>query len=295
MWARRYSPTADNPGARLQKNNPVPAELQMSAKMIVSPANPLIKEALRIKERRGHRDSAFIIEGPHLIEMSLASPYASLEQVFFTEDFYSSGEGRRLLKRLEETSVDLVETSKRVMDKLTDTETPQGIAAVLALNTVALSVIPFKTMPLLVICDGVRDPGNIGTIIRAADAAGADAVLLTPGTCDAFMPKAIRASAGSIFAVPVLSAGVEELVGFLEERRMRLYAADVHASHSLYETDFRAPAAIVFGNEAHGIGAELLRKADLLFRIPVIGRAESLNVAMAASISLYEAVRQRGL
>ena len=268
----------------------------MSPQVIISPANPLIKRALEIKERRGrHGGAALVIEGPHLVEMSLASPYASLKHVFFTEDFSSSREGRRLLNQLVETSVNLVETSKRVMEKLTDTETPQGIAAMLALKTFALDAVPFKAMPLLVVCDGIRDPGNIGTIIRAADAAGADAVLLTPGTCDVFMPKAIRASAGSIFTIPVLSTGVGELAGFLEERRMRLYAADVHASHSLYEADFRAPSAIAFGNEAQGIGAELLKKADLLFRIPVIGRAESLNVAMAASISLYEAVRQRRL
>ncbi len=268
----------------------------MSPQVITSTANPLIKEALRIKERHGRRGGAFfLIEGPHLIEMSLDSPYASLMQVFFTQDFSSAREGRRLLKRMEETSVNLVETSQRVMEKLTDTETPQGIAAVLELKTVSLDAIPLKNIPLLVVCDGVRDPGNIGTIIRASDAAGADAVLLTPGTCDAFIPKAIRASAGSIFTIPVLSAGVGVLMSFLEERRMRLYAADVHASHSLYETDFRESAAIAFGNEAYGIGAELLKKADLRFRIPVIGRAESLNVAMAASISIYEAVRQRGL
>jgi TrmH family RNA methyltransferase len=267
----------------------------MSPQLITSTANPLIKRALEIKERRGgHGGAALVIEGPHLIEMSLVSPYATLKQVFFTEDFSSSGEGGQLLKLLEEASVNLVATSNRVMEKLTDTETPQGIAAVLTLRTVALESVPFKAMPLLIVCDGIRDPGNIGTIVRAADAAGADAVLLTPGTCDAFTPKAIRASAGSIFTIPVLSAGVRELVNFLEERRMSLYAADVHASHSLYEADFRAPAALVFGNEAHGIRAELLNKADLLFRIPIIGRAESLNVAMAASISVYEAVRQRG-
>jgi TrmH family RNA methyltransferase len=268
----------------------------MKPQLITSVANPLIKEALSIKERRGgHADAAFIIEGPHLLEMALASTAADLRQVFFTGDFSSSGEGQRLLKRLKETSVHLVETSQRVIEKLTDTETPQGVAAVLSLATVALDAISFKTLPLLVVCDGIRDPGNIGTIIRAADAAGADAVLLTPGTCNAFMPKAIRASAGSIFAVPVLSTGVEEILRFLEVRSIGLYAADVHAAHSLYETDFRVSAAIAFGNEAHGIGAGLLKNADVTFRIPVIGSAESLNVAMAVSISLYEAVRQRGL
>src|SRR5208337_4735075 len=151
----------------------------MNPQVIISPANPLIKRALEIKERRGRQGGAvFLIEGPHLMEMSLASPYASLKQVFFTEEFSSAREGRRLLKRLEETTVNLVKTSKRVMEKLTDTETPQGIAAVLALKTVALGAISLKTIPLLVVCDGIRDPGNIGTIIRASDAAGAAAVLL---------------------------------------------------------------------------------------------------------------------
>lgn len=261
---------------------------------ISSTSHPLIRETLNIKERRGrHKGTAFFIEGPHLVEMAHASPLADLKHVFFTEEFASSRGGRQLLKRLEETAVKIVETSGRVIERLADTETPQGIAAVLSLKTVALDSVPLRTTPLLIICDGIQDPGNIGTIIRASDAAGADAVLLTPGTCDPFMPKAIRASAGSIFTVPVLSAETGELVEFLSDRRIMLYGADVHASRSLYETDFRTPVAIVFGNEAHGIGAVLLKKSRVLFRIPVIGRAESLNVAMAVSVCLYEAARQR--
>lgn len=225
--------------------------------------------------------------------MALASPAVSLKQVFFTADFSLSTEGRRLLKQMEGLSVLLVETSERIIEKLTDTETPQGISAVVALKTVELNALPFKTMPLLVICDNISDPGNVGTIIRASDAAGADGVFLTPGTCDPYIAKAIRASAGSIFNIPVIPAGEDELVNFLDHRGIRLCAADVRGPQILYEVDFRAPVAIAFGNEAHGIGDALRRKAALLFSIPVIGRAESLNAAMAASVSLYEAVRQR--
>jgi TrmH family RNA methyltransferase len=120
----------------------------MSPQPITSAANPLIKEALRIKERHGrHGSAAFIIEGPHLIEMALASTAAGLKQVYFTEDFSASREGQRLLKLLKEKSVYLIETSKRVIEKLTDTETPQGVAAVLSLEMVALDAIPFKTTP----------------------------------------------------------------------------------------------------------------------------------------------------
>ncbi|MBF0557202.1 MAG: RNA methyltransferase [Nitrospirae bacterium] len=267
----------------------------MSHPLITSTANPLIKEVLRTKEKRGV-GSSFVIEGVHLVDMALSCPAAVVERVFFAEHLINSEQGRRLMDRLKETTVQTIRASKKVIDKLSDTETPQGIVAVISLNVPSLDAIPLKAVPMLIVCDGISDPGNIGTIVRVADASGADAVLLTPGTCDPFMPKAVRASAGSIFALPVLpETGVEEIVGFLAERHIRLYAADVRASKSLYETDFRGPAAIIFGNEAHGIGANLLNKAELLLKIPVIGRAESLNVAMAASISLYEAVRQRGL
>lgn len=266
----------------------------MSHQLITSTANPLIKEVLRRKERR-RVGSSFVIEGVHLIEMALSCPAAVVERVFFAEHIYNSEQGRKLMDRLKESTVHLTETSKKVIDKLSDTETPQGIVAVISLKVPSLDAIRLKAVPMLLVCDGIKDPGNIGTIVRAADASGADAVLLTPGTCDPFMPKAVRASAGSVFALPVLpETGVEEIAGFLAERHIALYAADVRASSSLYETDFRGPAAMIFGNEAHGIGAKLLNKAELLFKIPVIGRAESLNVAMAASISLYEAVRQRG-
>lgn len=263
---------------------------------ITSTANPLVREVLRLKEGRRDRTGEVIIvsEGPHLVETALDCPAAGLRMAFFTERFYLSAPGRQLMDRLKETHVRMVEASQKVIDKLSDTETPQGIVAVLSLQVPSLDTVRLKACPMLAVCDGINDPGNIGTIVRAADAAGADAVLLTPGTCDAYAPKAVRASAGSIFSVPVLTdTGVEEIGVFLAERGIGLYAADVRAAHSLYETDFRRPAAIVFGNEAHGIGRALLDKADYRFSIPVIGRAESLNVAMAASISLYEAVRQR--
>src|SRR5271157_2966583 len=130
---------------------------------LTSAAHPLIKEALKIKERRGRYGRvAFVIEGPHLIEMAHASPAADLKQVFFTEDFSTSRSGQRLLKLLKETSVQRVATSERVIEKLADTETPQGIVAVLSLKPAALDTMLLKTTPLLVVCDGIRDPGNLG-------------------------------------------------------------------------------------------------------------------------------------
>jgi TrmH family RNA methyltransferase len=146
---------------------------------------------------------------------------------------------------------------------------------------------------LLVVIDGIRDPGNLGTIIRTSDAAGVDAVIVLPGTCDAFMPKAVRSTAGSIFNIPLVYPETDELMGWLRERSIRTLVADVNATLSLYEADLSRSLAFVFGNEAMGVHEKLRCEADARVKIPLSGKAESLNVAISAAICLYEAVRQR--
>lgn len=287
---------------------------------ITSISNPIIKEALKIKEKRGpkkitrffgatvrsrYRHEAFIVEGPHLIEMAAASPDVEIKKVFFTEGFSNRKEGQRLLRQIAlsvehrasrckgQGSKDIfIQVSDQVLNKLTDTKTPQGIIAAVSYRPIVLDEIVFKDIPFIVICDGVQDPGNLGTIVRASDAAGADAVIMLSGTCDAFMPKAIRATAGSLFNIPVIYSEAEILFGYLDSKNIALYATDVQAQKSIYESDFKLPVAIAFGNEAHGVSEILLKKAKAV-KIPIIGKAESLNVAMAASVCLYEIVRQR--
>ncbi|HAK88713.1 MAG: hypothetical protein A2077_05080 [Nitrospirae bacterium GWC2_46_6] len=265
----------------------------MESVKITSSANPLIKEALKIKEKRARfKHEAFLIEGPHLIETASASPSVEIKRVFFTEEFSLKREGQRLLRQVSKRDVELIETSASVLSKLADTETPQGIVAVVSYESIGLNEISFRDVPFLVVCDGIQDPGNLGTIIRASDAAGADAVIILPGTCDAFMQKAIRATAGSLFNIPVIYSDAESLSHYLDSRNIVLYAADVHAKTSIYEADFKRPAVVAFGNEAHGVSGKLLKTAKGI-KIPIIGKAESLNVAMSASICLYEVVRQR--
>lgn len=258
---------------------------------ITSLSNPLIKETLKLKKRSDRR-GPFLIEGPHLIEMALAAK-AGVQRVFFTEEFFSKREGQLLVRSIAKGTTQLIETSLPILSKIADTETPQGIIALVSCPSPALDEINFKAAPLLVVCDGIQDPGNLGTIIRAADAAGADAVIILPGTCDPFMPKAIRATAGSLFNIPVTFSEPEILVSYLDSRKIALCAADVHASSSVYDVDLSQPVAVVFGNEARGVSGIVLKKATIVAKIPIIGKAESLNVAMAASVCLYEAVRQR--
>jgi TrmH family RNA methyltransferase len=265
----------------------------MESVKITSSANPIIKEALKIKEKRARfKHEAFLIEGPHLIETAMSSSAVEIKKVFFTDEFSAKREGQGLLRQISKRDIDPVETSVSILSKLADTETPQGIVAVVSYKAIGLDEIVFKGAPFLVVCDGIQDPGNLGTIIRASDAAGADAVVILPGTCDAFMQKTIRATAGSLFNVPIVYSEPEALFNYLDSKSIALYAADVHAQVSIYESDLKQPVAIAFGNEAHGVSEVLLKRAKGL-KVPIVGKAESLNVAMAASVCLYEVVRQR--
>lgn len=264
----------------------------MIYKKITSLSNLHLKEALKIRERKiGHRHD-LLIEGPHLVEMALASP-ADIRKVFFTAGFRSKHAG--LFTQLSRTDAELFETTAHVLVRLSDTETPQGIAAIASLKSHGLRELSLHVNPLMVICDSIQDPGNLGTIIRTADAAGADAVVILPGTCDPLLPKVVRATAGSVFTIPLVFAESGVLIQWLKQKAIILFVTDVNASSSLYEADLRKPAAFAFGNEAKGINESLRSEGEMFVKIPILGRAESLNVATSAAICLYEAVRQRGI
>ena len=260
----------------------------MRYKKITSPSNPLVREI--VKEKKERTGDILIVEGRRLIEMALTSG-AGMGKVFFTEAFQSKNEA--FIMQLSKKSSQLIETSDHVLSKLADTEAPQGIVAEVSHKSRRLRELPLPESPLIVVCDGVRDPGNLGAIIRTADAAGADAVLLLPGTCDPFLPKGIRATAGSIFNLPVLFSEPAALVEWLRRKSIGLVVSDVNASVGIFDADMKKPLAFVFGNEAAGVSEYLKGESDMSVRIPMPGKAESLNVAACAAICLYEAVRQR--
>ncbi len=265
----------------------------MDFRVITSPSNPQIKEATAARESGRKKGlSTFIIEGPHLTEMALGAG-AEIRSVFFTGGFGSKREGREMLKTLSKTTRDIFEVPPRLLNKIADAETPQGVVAVVTYFPVALDKLQLDVVPLLAVADGIGDPGNLGTLIRTADAAGADGIILLPGTCDPFMPKTIRATAGSIFNVPVVLADRAGLTEWLRQKRIRLAVTSADAPKSVFDTDLDLPVALVFGNEARGVSDSIREEADMLLRIPIHGRAESLNVAASAAICLYEAVRQR--
>jgi TrmH family RNA methyltransferase len=265
----------------------------MKYRKLESLRNPTVREAIKVKEERSlykgataPGERAFLIEGPHLLEMALGAG-AGIGKVFYTEKF----KDKDLLGRLAQKGAAVFEITERILLRLSDTETPQGIVAVTSCAPSSLDEI--KIGGFIAVCDGVQDPGNLGTIIRTADASGAGAVVLLPGTCDAFMPKTLRASAGSVFNIPIVYEEREALIGKLKGMKMKLAVTLPDAKKSIYEADLSVPVAFVFGNETAGVSPELREASELRLRIPIRGRAESLNVAAASAVCLYEAMRQR--
>lgn len=267
--------------------------IPMNFKIITSMSNAHVREALAIVHRR-HQDrlTAFIIEGPHLIEMAIASN-RTITKILVTASFLTGKEARGLLRKIRRHETPIFEVTEDILRRISDTETPQGIVAVVTSESVLINDIVIRGVPLVTVLDGVQDPGNLGTIIRTSDAVGTDAVVLLPGTCDAYMPKTLRSTAGSIFNVPVVAADMKRLLAWVQRKQMTLITTSVDAPLSVFETDLTGPAALVFGNESHGISAELKEAADLVMRIPIPGKAESLNVSSSAAVCLYEALRQR--
>jgi RNA methyltransferase, TrmH family len=265
----------------------------MNYPTITSRSNAKIRELLTIKQRKtGLRKSFFLVEGPHLISMALASG-VHLREAFFTSLFSRKQEGQGILKALSAHAVKTFEVADQVFHALTDTETPQGIIAVVFRRQITLEKLPLGDNPLLLIADRIQDPGNLGTLIRTADAAGADAVVILPGTCDVYMQKAIRATAGSLFNIPVVHALSDELLPWITSHGIRLAVTSAEARTTLFDVELNKPLAFVFGNEAQGVQEALRIAADVVLSVPILGKAESLNVSTSAAVCLYEAIRQR--
>lgn len=257
-------------------------------KFIQSPNNPLIKEIKKIKKTQRIK---IFFEGIHLIESSLVSDYVCIEKIFVTEKFIEKQ--KNFLEIFQNRKIPVILISEKVAKTISDTVTPQGVFAIANFKINALSDFSITNPTLIVIADRVQDPGNLGTIIRAAEAFGADAVLVTPGTSNPFSDKALRASAGSIFFLPVLKVTVKEIEEFVLKYRLNLVIADLRAKNSLFNIDFTKPVAIVLGNESEGVSQHLKAIKHISCRIPHKGKSESLNVAMAATAILYEILRQR--
>jgi TrmH family RNA methyltransferase len=223
------------------------------------------------------------IEGDHLLEEALLSGMV-LKTVFVSE--------RRELPRIVPPAVEVLRLSEEVFGSAVETRSPQGVAALIVAPVHRMEDV-MKGTPLILIAVGLQDPGNLGTLIRSAEAFGATGVLTTPGTVNAWNQKALRASVGSVFRMPVASATEVDVAG-LKEWGVRLLAAVGGSGATVaQEADFVGSCALMIGNEGAGLSAEWMRIADERVTIPCPGPVESLNAAVAGSLLLYEASRQR--
>jgi TrmH family RNA methyltransferase len=255
--------------------------------MITSPRNERVAAALRLK-KRALRDGErrFLVEGAQAVSEALAHPDG-------LERLYHGAREHPVLERARAAGVDLVEVSDEVMAKLTSTVTPQGLVGVAAYLDVELGAMD-PAAPCVAVLHAVRDPGNAGTILRSADAAGAGGVVFSSDSVDVYNPKTVRASAGSLFHLPIVrGVATADAVANLRRRGVRVLAMDARGDADLYELDLTEPVAFVFGNEAWGLPEEVSRLADQTVRVPLEGAAESLNLAAAATVCLFEWARQR--
>jgi RNA methyltransferase, TrmH family len=238
-------------------------------------------------------EGAFVAEGSELVATALQAGVA-IEGVYVAAEYGHHADVRAIQAAAAAAGVRVHELGPGVLDRVADTVTPQPVLAVLPLPARDLSAL--AGAQTVVVCAGVRDPGNAGTVVRCADASGVQVVVFCDNAVDPYNPKAVRSSAGSIFHVPIVVwEPASEVLAKLAEGGLRRLGAVAHHGEDYADLDWSVPSAIVLGNEAAGLGAEILDHLDGEVTVPMSGHAESLNVGMSCAVMCFEAQRQRRL
>ena len=256
--------------------------------MITSHANAQIKNIVQLNASSKARteQGVYLIEG---VKMFLEAPSEDIVQVFVSESFYGKTEYR---ERIEQYAYEVVEDS--VFKKASDTMTPQGILCILRQKEYGLTELLSTPKPLLILLEGLQDPGNLGTILRTGEGAGVTGVIMDRNTVDIYNPKVIRATMGSMYRVPFVRVDkLTDILPQLREHKITSYAAHLRGDRTYCEESYEAGCAFLIGNEGNGLSSELSEQADTWIKIPMQGQVESLNAAVSASILMYEVMRQR--
>jgi RNA methyltransferase, TrmH family len=266
-------------------------DVRQRLRRVASRQNLLVKELRRaFYQDEATCDRLCAIEGVRLLEEAIRSGLR-FRAVFFRQS--SLGLADRLLPQIA-AQVETVLLPNEVFDSAVATETPQGVAALAKLRSFSLDDVLRPYQPLVLVLTGIQDPGNLGTMLRSAEAFSASGVLLGEGTVNPFNSKAVRASTGSVFRVPVVRIKLEEVIPRLRHAGLRLLATSSHSGRPADQANLACPVVFFIGNEGSGLPRELISQMDETITVPHPGRVESLNAAVAASVLLYEAVRQRG-
>jgi RNA methyltransferase, TrmH family len=259
---------------------------------ITSPANARVKHLAALRRRRAREQAGVtVVEGYDELGLALSAGTRP-EAVYYCPEL-ADGDPRGIASQAAGLGAEVVRVSRAVFGKIAYRESPGGWLAVVPAIPAALADLTLGDPALILICEGVEKPGNLGAILRTADAAGVDAVIAAGPATDWGNPNVVRASKGTVFCVPVASATPGETQHWVAERRLALVATAPDAAVPLTGADLTRPVALAMGSESRGLPAEWLARADVTVRIPMFGRADSLNVAAAAAVVTYEALRQR--
>ncbi len=261
---------------------------------ITSTTNPRLKGLAALRRRRIREDEGVtVVEGFEELALAVGAGVRP-RTVFHCPELMLDPAGRsRFLDDLRSRGVETIRVSRPAFEKVAYREGPDGVVAVVPAVGTVLNHLDPPADPLVLICEGVEKPGNLGAMLRTADAAGVAAVVAVDPATDWGNPNVVRASKGTVFSVPLATASVGELLGWLRSRGIRLVATTPDTDLLHTDADLRGPVAVAVGTEKEGLSDELLDAASVRVRIPMAGRADSLNVATSAAVVLYEAVRQR--
>jgi TrmH family RNA methyltransferase len=262
--------------------------------ILTSLSNPRIKSASTLRDRRERdRTGHTLVDGARELRRAMDAG-ADLVEVFVCEPRLAGPDARAVLEGLRGRDVPIQTTSEAVFAKLAFGERSEGLVAIVRIPSLELDALALPADPLVAVVEGVEKPGNLGAILRSADGAAVDAVVAASPRTDLFNPNAIRASAGTIFGVPLAAAATSDVLTWLRDRHLRIVAARVDAAERYTDVDLTGPLALVVGAEAEGLGGAWSAADIVAVRLPMLGVADSLNVSVSAAILFYEARRQRG-
>ena len=256
--------------------------------MISSVQNPRVKAVLALQQKSAERrrTGLFVVEGRRELEHCVEERF-EVESVYVCKEMVGEGEDV-WMDRLE-----VIEVTRAVYEKMAYRGSTEGMIAVVKERKLQLGDLRLREKPLLMVVERVEKPGNLGAILRSADAAGVDAVIVCDALTDLWNPNLIRSSIGAVFTVPCVLCGSDECICFLKERGVQILTAQLQDSEEYYDVDMKQGTAIVMGTEATGLTEVWRQAADAHIRIPMLGQLDSLNVSVSAAILLFEAVRQR--
>jgi RNA methyltransferase, TrmH family len=261
--------------------------------IITGSQNQIIKEVKSLKDKK-HREEKglFFIEGLRFAEEAIFEN-ADIVRILISEKYIESKIDDALQSEIQKRCIESFLIPDKLFREVSDTENPQGILAVIKMKRHSMGEL-FAENNFLLILDSIKDPGNLGTMIRTADAAGVTGVIMSKGCVDLYNPKVLRSTMGSIFRVPVFySSNLIETIKEIKSKNIQVLAAHLQGEINYFEAVLTGNISFIIGNEATGISDEVKMSADLLLKIPMPGRTESLNASVAAGLLMYEAVRQR--